>query len=70
MRKTRTFFLNGEKYCTINDITLLDLIDYFNYNSSLLVLEHNNFICNKEYWDKTYITDRDKIEIITIVGGG
>ncbi len=70
MRKTKTFFLNGEEYRTINVITLLDLIYYFNYNSSLLVLEYNNFICNKENWDKIYIADKDKIEIITIVGGG
>jgi thiamine biosynthesis protein ThiS len=70
MRKAKTFFLNGEEYRTINVITLLDLIYYFNYNSSLLVLEYNNFICNKENWDKIYIADKDKIEIITIVGGG
>ena len=70
MRKTKTFFLNGEEYRTINVITLLDLIYYFNYNSSLLVLEYNNFICNKENWDKIHIADKDKIEIITIVGGG
>ena len=70
MRKTKTFFLNGEEYRTINVITLLDLIYYFNYNSSLLVLEYNNFICNKENWDKIYIADKVKIEIITIVGGG
>ena len=70
MTQTKTFFLNGEKYCTVNVINLLDLIYYFNYNSSLLVLEYNNFICNKENWDKIYIADKDKIEIITIVGGG
>ncbi len=70
MTQTKTFFLNGEKYCTIDIINLSYLLDYFGYNSSLLVLEYNNFICNKDNWDKTYISDNDKIEIITIVGGG
>jgi len=66
----KTFFLNGEEYCTSEVINLLDLLSYFNYNSSLLVLEYNNFICNKKNWNAIFINDKDKIEIVTIVGGG
>ena len=65
-----TFFVNGEEYYTTNQITILDLLNYFDYNSSLLVLEYNNFICNKKNWDKIEIVNNDKIEIVTIVGGG
>jgi len=68
---TDTFFtLNGSKYFTTADISLLDLIKYFNYNSSLLVLEYNNFICNKNNWNNIFVKNNDKIEIVTIVGGG
>ena len=68
---TNTFFtLNGYKYFTTSKLTLLDLIKYFNYNSSLLVLEYNNFICNKNNWNSIFIKNNDKIEIVTIVGGG
>jgi sulfur carrier protein len=68
---TDTFFtLNGSKYFTTADISLLDLIKYFNYNSSLLVLEYNNFICNKNNWNTIFVKNNDKIEIVTIVGGG
>ena len=63
-------FLNGEQYSIKDQITLLELITYFNYNSSLLVLEYNNSICNKKNWNKIYISHNDKIEIVTIVGGG
>ena len=70
MSKIKNFFLNGEKYSVNKKITLLELINYFNYNSSLLVLEYNNLICNKKTWNKIYIAKNDKIEIITIVGGG
>lgn len=70
MMKSKNFFLNGEKYYIEDEITLLQLITYFNYNISLLVLEYNNSICNKKNWDKIYITNNDKIEIVTIVGGG
>ena len=64
------FLLNGELYFTHQKITLLDLITYFNYNDSLLVLELNKLICNKNKWNSIVIPDYDKIEIITIVGGG
>jgi len=70
MSKTIEFFLNGQKYSIQNRITIFDLISYFDYNTSLLVLEHNNLICIKENWDKIFVTNNDKIEIVTIVGGG
>ena len=70
MSKLITFFLNGQQYYSNNAISLSDLLNYFNYNSSLLVLEYNNSICNKKNWNKIYINDNDKIEIVTIVGGG
>jgi sulfur carrier protein len=70
MTKYKNFFLNGEKYYIKDKVSLLQLITYFNYNTSLLVLEYNNSICNKKNWNKTHINDNDKIEIVTIVGGG
>lgn len=70
MPKSQNFFLNGEKYYIEAKVSLLELITYFNYNTSLLVLEYNNSICNKKNWNKIYINNNDKIEIVTIVGGG
>jgi thiamine biosynthesis protein ThiS len=72
MSKVNIFFLNGQKYFTNseNKITIVELLDYFNYNMSLLVLEYNNLICNKKDWNNILITNNDKIEIVTIVGGG
>jgi len=70
MSKVRKFFLNGQQYYTYDEITIFDLIHYFNCNSSLLVLEYNNLICNKKNWNKIFLKENDKIEIVTIVGGG
>jgi len=70
MPKIKNFFLNGQKYSTQHNITLFELITYFNYNLSLFVLEYNNSICNKTDWKNIFISKNDKIEIITIVGGG
>jgi len=66
----KKIFLNGEEYYTQDNITLFELITYFNYNTSLLVLEYNNLICNKKDWNNIFIANNDKIEVVTIVGGG
>ena len=70
MAPTKKFSLNGQNYFIKQDVNLFDLINYFNYNDYLLVLEHNNLIQPKENWRNTFIKDQDKIEIVTIVGGG
>jgi thiamine biosynthesis protein ThiS len=70
MIQINQFLLNGQKYYTNQPINLLNLVNYFNYNNSLLVVEYNNLICNKKNFRKIYIQDKDKIEIVTIVGGG
>ncbi len=70
MSNFKFFVLNGQKYFTEYNLNLSELIEYFNYNSSLLVLEYNNLICDKKNWNNIFIQNNDKIEIVTIVGGG
>ena len=70
MNQTKNFLLNGQQYYIRRNINLFDLVTYFNYNNSLLVLEYNNLICNKKKWKNIFIENQDKIEIVTIVGGG
>lgn len=70
MTNLKYFFLNGHKYSTQDEFTILELINYFNYNTSLLVLEYNNLICDKKSWNNIKLKNNDKIELVTIVGGG
>lgn len=70
MSKLKTFFLNGDQYFTKYELNIFELVTYFNYNASLFVLEYNHKICEKKNWNKISIQNNDKIEIITIVGGG
>lgn len=70
MNKIKYFLLNGQKYCTKHDLTLLELTTYFNYNTSLFVLEYNQLVWNQKNWSTTFVQNNDKIEIISIVGGG
>ena len=64
------FFVNGQRYYTKDKVTICDLLYYFDYNFSLLVVEYNDLISGKNDWDKIIISNNDKIEIVTIVGGG
>jgi sulfur carrier protein len=70
MTKIKNFFLNGQLYYVEETITISDLINYFNFNDSLLVLEYNNLIYDKKNWKEIILQNQDKIEIVTIVGGG
>ena len=66
----RTFFLNGKKFLIKKNITLKEIINYFDYSTSIYIVEYNNLICSKDKWEFIKITLNDKIEIISIVGGG
>lgn len=70
MSKANYFFFNGHKYITFYKFNLLQLVNYFEYDSSLLVVEYNQLICDKINWNKILIQNNDRIEIISIVGGG
>ena len=70
MKQVKTFLLNGQLYYTEENLTIFNLVNYFNYNYSLLVLEHNNLISNQKDWKNKFLQNQDKIEIVTIVGGG
>lgn len=65
------FIFNGQIYSTFyKNITLLKLVNYFNIYQKLLIIEYNGIILTKNYWSNTFIQNFDKIEVITIVGGG
>lgn len=70
MSQLKYFSLNGQSYYIKQNLTLLDIVTYFNYSSSLLVLELNHLVYNKDKWHQTFINNHDKLEIVSIVGGG
>ena len=70
MNNRKFFFLNGHKFIFIKDITLNQIIDYFDYQNAIFIVEYNNLISRQTKWKKIEISLNDKIEIISIVGGG
>lgn len=65
-------FFNGEPYNfqTHKIFTLEDLIKFFNYKPNLIVVEYNGKITQPRRWSKIQIKNKDKVEFVTIVGGG
>ena len=70
MGKLIEFSLNEQKYYGKGKFSIYDLLEYFNYDNSLLVLEYNHSICDKKNWNIIFIQNEDKLELVTIVGGG
>ena len=75
MRKKSFFIsidLNNHEYkiLTIRPFQICEFLEFLNYPKKLVILEHNGKINNNLTIRSKYIKQDDKIEIITIVGGG
>ncbi|KAI0556482.1 Sulfur carrier protein ThiS (chloroplast) [Gracilaria domingensis] len=65
-----TIFINGQAFNCYIDMSLKELLHYLELELDSIVVEHNNHIIHFIEFDKTFFKPQDKIEIITIVGGG
>ena len=64
---------NGkEKTLTLKDeeALLSSTLEFFGYKSNTVVVEVNDLIINSTKWDNIIIKEGDKLEIVSIVGGG
>ena len=50
--------------------TISELIDHFDFNTPVIIVEHNNVILQKGEHETAKINDGDKIEFVQFVGGG
>ena len=65
--------VNGEEKFINNsdkEFTLTEALSQLGYNSNTIIVELNNLIINNESWQENKIKDGDKLEIVSIVGGG
>ena len=51
-------------------ISLNETMELLGYSSNTVIVELNNLIINSEEWKNKSIKDGDKLEIVSIVGGG
>jgi sulfur carrier protein len=62
--------LNGNFFSCSDNMSINDLIEYLDFKSNKIILEYNCKVVSNEKFADTIIKDGDKIEIVTIVGGG
>ena len=55
---------------TNKSISLNEAMKLLGYSSNTVVVELNKLIINSEDWKYKYIKNGDKLEIVSIVGGG
>ena len=54
-----------------NDKALLsNTLEFLGYKSNTVVVEVNNLIINSKKWESEILKEGDRLEIVSIVGGG
>ncbi len=70
MIKSIELQVNGEARICLPQTTLPQLLLQMGLNPRLLAVEYNGEILHRQFWDETEIKTNDRLEIVTIVGGG
>jgi len=61
--------INGEEK-ELNCENILSLLDSLNLKKDMVAVELNKNIVYRENFNNTRLNDSDKLEIVTVVGGG
>ncbi|MEO0458023.1 MAG: sulfur carrier protein ThiS [Cyanobacteria bacterium P01_A01_bin.114] len=62
--------VNGELKICAPQTNLPQLLTQLGLNPRLLAVEYNGEILHRQFWDSTQMQPDDRLEIVTIVGGG
>tara|TARA_B100000902_G_scaffold88041_1_gene91985 strand:- start:2141 stop:2344 length:204 start_codon:yes stop_codon:yes gene_type:complete len=62
--------LNGKKIVIKSNYSILDLLKKYKLNNKKIAIEHNGKILQKIHYEKKYLKDKDKVEIVHFIGGG
>ena len=65
-----TLQINGKPQACPTHTTLPDLLNRIGMNPRLVAVEYNGEILHRQFWDTTEMQAGDRLEIVTIVGGG
>jgi sulfur carrier protein len=65
-----TLQVNGEARTCAPQTLLPQLLEQLGLNPRLVAVEYNGEILHRQFWDRTEIRSGDRLEIVTIVGGG
>jgi len=65
-----TLQVNGESRQCPTQATLPEFLGHLGLNPRLVAVEYNGEILHRQFWDTTKMQEGDRLEIVTIVGGG
>jgi sulfur carrier protein len=65
-----TLQINGETRDCSTATSLPELLEQLGLNPRLVAVEYNGEILHKQFWQTTQIQEGDRLEVVTIVGGG
>lgn len=65
-----TITLNGKTVTLDGVSTVRELLEHYQLQHKILVVERNGVIINSESYSETPIMDGDRVEIVHFVGGG
>ncbi len=69
-KTSMTVQVNGQSIPLPGPVSLLDLLAQQNLNPRLIAIEYNGEILHRQFWSEQRIQAGDRLEIVTIVGGG
>ncbi|WP_413174362.1 sulfur carrier protein ThiS [Anabaena azotica] len=62
--------VNGENQSCVPQTPLPELLQQLGFNPRLVAVEYNGEILHRQFWSETKIENGDRLEVVTIVGGG
>jgi sulfur carrier protein len=62
--------VNGDSHSCSTPIFLPELLTQMDFNPRLIAVEYNGEILHRQFWSETQIQNGDRLEVVTIVGGG
>ena len=65
-----TLQANGETRRCPNSTSLPQFLQQMGLNPRLVAVEYNGEILHRQFWEETQLQEGDRLEIVTIVGGG
>ncbi|AFY87480.1 MAG: hypothetical protein CLLPBCKN_004429 [Chroococcidiopsis cubana SAG 39.79] len=62
--------VNGETRNCANTARLPEALEQLGFNPRLVAVEYNGEILHRQFWENTQLQAGDRLEVVTIVGGG
>ncbi len=62
--------VNGEPHTCPSGTVLPEFLLQLGLNPRLVAVEYNGEILHRQFWPETVMQPHDRLEIVTIVGGG